>query len=113
MKENISKILLGIVGQYRTFEKTYSNIYENLINANPEYQFDIILNTDFENKDVIDYFNKEKQYINYDIENLNKKLNNCYGKNLIKVINYNVSEEDKKMEHLKFLKKELILLAII
>lgn len=102
------KILLGIVGQYRTFEKTYSNIYENLINANPEHEFDIILNTDFENKNVGNNWNiPGKQYINYDMENLHNKFDKCYGNNLIKIINYNVNDYDIKNGAFEIFKKRI------
>ena len=101
------KILLGIVGQYRTFENTCTNIYENLINANPHHKFDIILNTDFENKNVIDYFNKEKKIIHYDKQTLYKKFEECYGNNLIKIIDYNVCEEDIKNGAFAIFKKRI------
>lgn len=47
------RVLLGIVGQYRTFEKTYSSIYDNLINTNPNHHFDIIINTDSKNENIL------------------------------------------------------------
>jgi len=59
----IINALLGIVGQYRTFESTYSNVLENLISHNKEFDFDIIINTDDKNEDVIDYYNKEKKEV--------------------------------------------------
>ena len=93
---NKKKILLGIVGQYRTFEKTYNNIYENLILNNPNYEFEIVLNTDFINEDIIDPWNKPKISIDYNKNQLIDKFNYCYGKNLKKIINYNITEYDKK-----------------
>lgn len=101
------RILLGIVGQYRTFEKTYANIYENLIFANPDHKFDIILNTDIINEDVIDPWNKEKSRVHYDAQELYKKFEECYGNNLIKVIDYNVTEDDKKNGALNIFKKRI------
>ena len=101
------KILLGIVGQYRTFEKTCTNIYDNLINANPDHEFDIILNTDFCNKNIIDYWPKERSHTNYDEQTLQKKFEECYGNNLIKVINYNVNEEDIKGGSFQIFKKRI------
>jgi len=41
------KLLFGLVGQYRTFEKTYANIYENLIKPNEDdFEITIVINTD-------------------------------------------------------------------
>ena len=88
------KILLGIVGQYRTFEKTYQNIYEMLIDNNPEHSFDIIINTDFNNKNISTTNKKNLNIINYSKEELIKRLNFCYGKNLIDVINYEHLDEN-------------------
>jgi hypothetical protein len=91
------KILLSICGQYRTFEKTFSNIYENLINYNKNCEFDIILNTDESNVDTMVYYKKPKyKKYHYDKETLDEKFKICYGKNLKKIIYYNVSEDDIK-----------------
>ena len=40
------KIYLGLFGCYRTFEKTYKNLFSNLIHNNPMCSFDIHINTE-------------------------------------------------------------------
>ena len=40
------KIYLGLFGCYRTFEKTYKNLFNNLIHNNPKCSFDIYINTE-------------------------------------------------------------------
>lgn len=99
------KALLGIVGQYRTFELTYSNVLENLISNNREFDFDIIINTDDKNEDVIDYYSKEKKRYHYDKETLETKLNEYYGKYLKHIIYYNVNDDDKKNGAFEIFKK--------
>jgi len=99
------KALLGIVGQYRTFESTYSNILDNLISNNEGFDFDIIINTDDKNEDVIDYCNKAKKRYHYNKATLETKLNECYGKYLKHIIYYNVDAEDKKNGAFEIFKK--------
>lgn len=82
------KILLGLVGQYRTFEKTYENIFENLIDNNEEHDFDIIANTDFNNMNVNATNKKGVKVKDYRVEELIPKLKACYGDKLIKIMNY-------------------------
>ena len=63
------KCLLAISGQYRTFEKTHQNILDNVINCNPDYEFEIILNTDLENRNIFTYDGK----FNFKGENFERK----------------------------------------
>jgi hypothetical protein len=105
----MKKVLLGIVGQYRTFEKTYLNILNNIIDYNKnEYQFEIIINTDYSNTNIIDYFNKPKENYHYDNISLQQKFNNCYGKYLKHIINYIVNAEDIKNGAFEIFKKRIV-----
>ena len=42
------KVFLGLFGCYRTFEKTSKNLFTNLIDNNPDCNFDIYINTESE-----------------------------------------------------------------
>jgi hypothetical protein len=47
------KLLFGFVGQFRTFEQTYANIYENLIQPNEdEFDITLVINTDITNNNT-------------------------------------------------------------
>ena len=105
------KILLGIVGQYRTFEKTYKNIYDNLINNNSSHDFEIVLNTDYTNKDIIDPNNKKKTNIYYEKDELLEKFNNFYGKHLKQTIDYNVSDNDINNGAFQIFKKRISIIC--
>jgi hypothetical protein len=92
------KCLLAISGQYRTFEKTHQNILDNVINCNPDYEFEIILNTDLENRNIFTYdgkFNFTGE--NFERKELESRLENCYGKYLKHIIYYNIIEEDRSI----------------
>ena len=58
--ENKKTCLIGVVGLYRTFERTSNNIYDNIIKSNPNYNFTIIVNTELENDDLIK--KRDKRY---------------------------------------------------
>jgi hypothetical protein len=75
----MKKILLAFVGQSRTFEKTYQNIFDNfLIPYKDTYTFDIVINT-------------EKN----DDKNLDEKLRTIYNKyNQLKYIHYETLSRD-------------------
>ena len=92
------KCLIAISGQYRTFEKTYQNILSNVINCNPDYEFDIILSTDFENRNIFRYdgdinFSGET----FGKQDLESRLNACYGKYLKHIIYYNIREDERNI----------------
>lgn len=72
--------LIGIVGLYRTFERTSNNIYTNIIKENPDYNFTIIVNTELENDDLIKKRDKNYEKIIYSKNVLEKKLKEKYGK---------------------------------
>ena len=84
--------LLGMVGLYRTFEETSKNIYDNVIKNNPDYDFTIIINTDYKCDDLKKN-NRDKRYkqIIYDKDILESKLKDIYSKfgNLKKIIYFN------------------------
>lgn len=109
------KCLLAICGQYRSFEKTYQNILSNVINCNPKYEFDIILCTDFENRDIFRYDGK----MNCSSETLAQKelenrLTACYGKYLKHLIYYNISENERAIGGSKiFFKRNTLVLNYV
>jgi hypothetical protein len=72
--------LIGLVGLYRTFEKTSINLYHNVIKNNPKYQFTIIINTDIENEDLLKKRNDKYKKIIYPKKILEKKFKEKYGK---------------------------------
>lgn len=90
-KTEKKKCLIGIVGLYRTFEKTSTNIYNNIINSNKNYDFTIVINTDLENVDLKKERDKKYKKIIYTKNILEKKFKKCYGKfgNLKKITYYN------------------------
>lgn len=88
----MKKVLIGIVGQYRTFERTYHNIFKNVVENNNDYEFDIILNTDFNNMNINTTINKGLEIKNYDKDELIPRLNECYGKRLKHIMNYEVKD---------------------
>ena len=84
------RVLLGFVGKYRTFEKTFDNIRQNLIVPNSyKYEFDIYVNTDLINKEIHDPWNKPKNPTNYSQDVLENKFNELYGSMLQKITYYN------------------------
>ena len=77
------KVAIGICGQPRTFQKCYQSLYDNVINCNTDYEFDIYLVTwdkDYnEHKVELEecYPNHEKILLtNEDKENIDKKPEN-------------------------------------
>jgi len=83
----MKKILFAFVGQTRTFEKTYQNIFDNLIIPYKDtYQFDIIIHTE-----------------NTDDNYLDTKLKNCYNKhNQLKYIHYEILSRQKHKSYEMF-----------
>lgn len=86
----MKKCLIGIVGQYRTFMYTGPIIINNLIKNNiDKYEFDIILNTDKNNLDIFDPYDKIKNKIIY--PEIDDKLKLIYNIYLKQIIYYNVT----------------------
>lgn len=72
-------VLLSFVGQYRTFEKTADNIFNNIIIPNKDdYNINIVINTEIENTNTNG--NKLLKHHNYDQNTLIEKLANTYNR---------------------------------
>ena len=69
------------------------------------FDFDIIINTNDKNEDVIDYYNKEKKRYHYDRDTLECKFGTFYGKYLSHIMYYNVNDDDKKNGAFEIFKK--------
>ena len=85
------KIYLGLFGCYRTFEKTYKNLFSNLIDNNPKCSFDIYINTETNPKYIHEKWNKEEVQKKYDIytqDELNILFQKCYKSHLKKITYY-------------------------
>lgn len=80
------KIYLGLFGLYRTFEKTYKNLFSNLIDNNPNCSFDIHINTETNTK----YTKSTKKYYT---ENELNILFQKYYKSHLKKINYSTPKK--------------------
>jgi hypothetical protein len=81
------KVLLGLVGLPRTFKKTSKYLFDNLINNNSDYEFEIIINTDSKFINTGKYDSKKSKYSYDTIEELEINFNITYG-NIIKKITY-------------------------
>lgn len=81
------KIYLGLFGCYRTFEKTYENLFSNLIHNNPTCSFDIHINTETIPKYVHKKWgNETKKY--YTEDELNILFQKHYKSHLKKITYY-------------------------
>jgi hypothetical protein len=81
----MKKCLICFVGLYRTFAKTHRNIIDNVVNANGDYEFDVMMSTEKSCRDRYKSWLPQKHYDvsgwKYeDGEKLEKDLNEAYGK---------------------------------
>ena len=85
------KIYLGLFGCYRTFEKTYKNLFDNLIDNNPKCSFDIHINTETIPKYVHEKWgNETKKY--YTEDKLNILFQKHYKSHLKKITYYTLEK---------------------
>jgi len=86
------KVYLGLFGNYRTFEKTFENLFSHLIDNNPHCSFDIYINT--ENKSIYQHKKWKNttypNYANYTEDELNTLFQKCYKSNLKKITYYTI-----------------------
>lgn len=75
-------IYLGLYGCYRTFEKTYNNLFINLIENNKNFNFDIYINTEYEIGIQSGRINNQTEYYKYSKEELDIILKKCYKPHL-------------------------------
>ena len=98
------KIYLGLFGCYRTFEKTYKNLFNNLIDNNPQCHFDIYINTETIPKYVHEKWGdetKKKKY--YTEDELNILFKKYYKNNLKKITYYTHEKGSPWYSRIKFL----------
>jgi len=82
------KALIIFYGYTRTIQKTYENIYENLINNNKNYEFTIIVNTSTEYKDNLWKCKNKKE--------IEEEIKKCYNVKNIFFEDYNDGTYDLK-----------------
>lgn len=93
MINNKKKVFVGLIGNYRSFERTKDSLYNDLIDFNKdEFEFDIYINTEYESKYIhkkhsTNFINK----YNYKKEELDILFKKCY-KNNLKNITYETLE---------------------
>ena len=111
----MKQILLAFVGQTRTFEKTYQNIFDNLILPyKDKYKFNIVINTEQNNDKNLDeklkmIYNKHNQlnYINYETLSRDKyKGYEFFGIRVAKVL----ERETIKYDYYIFCRMDVVLL---
>jgi len=83
----MKKLLFGFIGQYRNFELTSNNIFDNIIIPNKDtYDIDIVINTDLENNNTP---GNNLKYNTYDKTILEEKLYKVFNRyNQLKYIYY-------------------------
>ena len=96
------KVYLGLVGCYRTFEKTYENLFSHLIYNNPKCSFDIHINTESIPKYVHEkWSNETKKY--YTEDELNILFQKHYKSHLKKITYYTFEKGNPIYSRIKFL----------
>lgn len=99
---NTKKCLIGFIGLSRTFEKTYKNILEKIINYNNNFEFTIVANTDEEQLLRSKWRNKKINKLDKDL--FKKKFKTFY-KNVKYIIYYNL--DDKNINGTKIFEKRI------
>lgn len=101
------KIYLGLVGCYRTFEKTYKNLFSHLIDNNPKCNFDIYINTETKPKYVHKKWGNrhlKKKYLTE--EKLTLSFHKYYKSHLKKITYYTHEKGYPIFERMKILINE-------
>ena len=119
MATSKKRVLIGLFGLSRTFKTTSDLLFERIIKPNSDFEFDIVINTDFESNTLTanrpDNIGSTSKYKYENEDKLREELTESYNRNgqLKDIIIYNKESNNDKYDIYIMLRLDIIISNVL